>query len=203
MAPLCLLACASSSFAVTLFNPDTFEDGTIMGWGGADPANVSGGAQGSSKALGAGSGTFGNRPFMAVENGQSRYTGNWLAAHATGVKVDMRALSGSEPIVMHLVLFGDNGSRWETTEAYALNPGSGFWAADFDVSDLVLVSGSGTLNAALGNISRVMFRHNTTLQAGGESVNGQLVIDNVQVVPEPGTWAALGLGALAVLRRKK
>lgn len=203
MAPLCLLACASSSFAVTLFNPDTFEDGTVMDWGGADPVNTAGGAGGSSKALLLQCGSFGNRPFMAGDNEDARYIGNWLSASATGMTLNLKGGVDTEPMIIHMVLFGANGSRWETNTGYAVGPSGGWQSAHFEVSDLVRVSGIGTMNDALGAINRVMFRHNTVLLPGGESVNGQLLLDNVQVVPEPGTLAALGLGALAVLRRKK
>jgi len=196
---LCLLGGAVAANAVVLFSPDTFEDGTIMDWGGADPLNV---VDGAGHALQFSSGALGTRPFMAGDNEMARYTGDWLAAGANGVRVDLKGVG--DPLQIHLVLFAANGARWETTSSTSISSTSGWVHAQFGTSDLVKVLGTGTLSDLLHNVNRVMLRHNTTLMSGGEFVtNGRMLVDNVEVVPEPASLGTLLLGGIALIRKTR
>lgn len=68
---------------------------------------------------------------------------------------------------------------------------------------------------AMSNLNGTLLAPNASVNTGFGAINGQLVVGNFSgnmqvndygfdgVVPEPGTWAALSFGALALIRRRR
>ena len=97
---------------------------------------------------------------------------------------------------------GALGMAWHTWTIQKLGT-TVTWSVDgYLIATVTNVNPTGT-NIFLGQFD---INANVSTSAASRALNFGL-IDNVfvtpQAVPEPGTWAALGLGAVAVLRRRK
>jgi len=156
---------------------DTFSDGTTQSWaGGSSPTNIaSGGPAGSGDRYLQISATAN---FLATFN-IDRWGGSFTAANITRIECDLKNL-GATPLVVRLVLFASDGSRWSSTNAVSLDAGSAWTDAAWDLSDsgFERTVGTGTFAQAMAGIERIMLRHEPTITAGGTSVTGALGIDN-------------------------
>ncbi len=210
-----LFCSAGSSRAQILSGQvDTFQDGTMMGWGGgAALENVANGGP-----LGAGDrflqvtsfGGSGGGSRLATFNG-SQWTGDYLAAGVTHISVQMLNRGNTE-LSMRLVLFdfSDGETQWTSTEAQLLPAASGWTLLTFPIAESALTMVEGTVNYTdtLSGVDRLMFRHQVgTPGTGGTPIATSAGIDNITAVPEPGVAAAIafGLGGLGLrlLKRRK
>lgn len=194
---------ASQAFAVTLNSPETFENGGTGQWsGGVSFSNVMDAPSGGgTRALEVSTSTR-----LALYNQTTDYAGDFLTAGVTGVRVWMRN-PGNLPLSMRLVLHsGNQVDRWTSSSALTLAAGSDWTLHTFSVasSDLLHVQGSQSYAESMGDVWRVMFRHDVTGSANGTNIPGGVVrLDNIEVVPEPATISALAVGLLGVRRRFK
>ena len=205
------LAIAGTTFAVTLGQLDDFQDGTLQDWtGGATMENMADGGPGgvADRFLRVQSfGGFGGGSRLATFNG-TQWSGDYLAAGVTAIDVWLKNL-GQTDLQMRVVLFdldgGDN--RWTSTVAHTLVVGSGWQRLTFSLEENALTNVQGTTDYAqlMTDVDRMMFRHQAGVpDANGDSIIAEAGIDNVRAaVPEPGTLAVLGLGAAALLRRRR
>ena len=203
------LAGISNAHAVTLFETDTFASNTTQGW--------TNGASGNGITVGTGGANGAADPFLRVESGPGfqtrlasynespRYTGDYVAAGATGFTASIKNFS-SQQLSIRLVIFDGLAGMWTSTNAQIIEANADwsnrFFA--FSPTGLTAVSGDGDFNAAMANVTRVMFRH----QTGAPGFQGTIVtaaagFDNIQVVPEPASMTALGLGIAALVRKKR
>ena len=201
-----IFACQSAGAAIVPGLIDDFEDGTLGGWEPpkANTANVAGGPPGSTRALEISA----ENKLAAFDNGPDIQGA--IDSTVTAIEVDMMRLSDEvTPLEMRLVLFGPGvGNRWTSTLAQNL-PGDGLWSTySFSIleADLTQVQGAGSYASLVGDINRIMFRHD----AGGPSQGGSPVdrsadpfyIDNVRAVagvPEVPLPAAVWLFGSALL----
>ncbi len=203
-----LFACQSAGAAITVRLLDDFEDGTLGGWDPpiANTSNVAGGPAGSTRALEIRSGNK-----LAAFDAGSDITGP-IDPAVSAIKVDMFRPFGSSPLEIRLVLFGPGPSnRWTSTQSQIL-PGNGLWDTYIFSTlenDLTRVAGGGSYADLVGNLNRIMFRHDV----GGPSAGGTPVglgadpffIDNVAAVPIPASiWLfASGIAALVLKFRRR
>jgi len=195
------VAVASQGFAVTLHSPETFEGGATGDWSGGVTFNnvLDAPAGGGSRSL-----EVTTSARLAFHNQSSAYSGDYLSAGATGVRVWMRN-PGTLPLTMRVVLHSNNQiDRWTSATPLTLAAGSGWTSHTFSLaeSDLLHVQGTQTFSQSLSDVWRLMFRHDTVGSANGTNIPGGIVrLDNVEVVPEPATLSALVLGLLGARRR--
>ena len=181
-----IFACQSAGAAIVPGLIDDFEDGTLGGWAPpkANTSNIAGGPAGSTRALEISSA---NRlaPFDAGTD-----INGAIDSAVTAIEVDMMRLSDDvAPLEIRLALFGPGtGNRWTSTLAQTL-AGDGLWSTySFSIleADLTQVAGAGSYANLVGNLNRIMFRHDV----GGPSAGGTMVdlsvdpfyIDNVRAV---------------------
>jgi hypothetical protein len=205
---ICLLP--SAGWSITAGQVDTFIDGTTQNWaGGASPTNIStGGPAGAGdpylriSTVGGG---------LAARN-DVQWAGDYLSAGVTAVSMEMRN-EGSTDLSMRVVLFNSPGGDFTSTSAVLL-PADHEWhhlVFGLTAADLTHVGGgSGNLNDTLGNVVRLLFRHQAGPPSGASAptpVTGILGVDNITAVPEPAsallTGAALGLAIYRVPRSCK
>jgi hypothetical protein len=98
---------------------------------------------------------------------ESQWAGNAIAAVMDHVKVDLNN-SGPDAVSVRVMLLtpgcesgGTSCTAWTSTNALALAASSGWVAAQFSVkeADLTKVLGSDSYAASLGNVERVLIRH--------------------------------------------
>ncbi len=197
--------------AVTLFETDTFASNTTQGWtngnGGTGITLGTGGVGGAADPFlrVEGFGSTGSPNRLASYNESPRYTGDYLAAGATGFTASIKNFS-SQQLSIRLVIFDGLAGMWTSTNAQIIAANAD-WSSrffEFSPTGLTSVTGDGNFNAAMANVTRVMFRH----QTGAPGFQGTIVtaaagFDNIQVVPEPATVSALGLGIAALVRKKR
>ncbi|MGH9629991.1 MAG: PEP-CTERM sorting domain-containing protein [Bryobacteraceae bacterium] len=215
-----MLTVAGSLAAVTVGQIDTFEDGTTLGWhvpgpSPTPPANVP-----NDGPLGAGdaylelvaTGGAGPGGRLAVLN-DSRWTGNYLAAGITAVRMDVNNF-GPDDLFLRLLFedFGPPGPPVNlalSATAVMVPANSGWRTIFFPVtpSDLV-VDVFGTVTGALTDTNTLRIFHNPEPTFPGPGVgiplvNATLGVDNITaVVPEPGTMALLFCGLLVLVSRR-
>ena len=180
------VAAASSGFAITLGQVDTFEDGTLQNWQGNvshPPINVvTGGPRGNDdNYLRIASGP-GLAPNLAAYN-MVQWSGDWNAAGVNAIEVHLRN-EGATALSIRAVWFGQAGTRFTSTKAFLLPPDGVWYKVVFPAreSDVTRVLNAGESWAqVLGSLSRFMIRHDAgTPSSGGEAITGQLGIDNVE-----------------------
>ncbi|MCA9243832.1 MAG: hypothetical protein KDA32_07770 [Phycisphaerales bacterium] len=201
------LALAGGVYAAPITGQvDNFQDGTVQGWGGANVANVDGGAGGAGDRF---LNVIADQPTgpgsrIGAFNGSTSWTGDYETAGVTGIQFDL-ANFGATDLDMRVMLFGVGGSFTSTIATTV--PADGAWHTytfGLSAADLTQVGGLGTLDQTLTAVDQVLIRHQPGAPLGpgqGVVVEGQLGIDNVTAIPEPATAALLGL-VVVMLRRR-
>lgn len=182
------------SHAVIIGVPDTFEDGSLGNWGGGGTiTNVNDAPSGGgTKSLQVNSSSR-----LATYNENTTFSGDYLAAGATGIRVWMKNTS-SIPLHMRVVFHSNSFvDRWTSANAVVLPVNSGWVQATFPIAetDLLHVLGTETYTQSLSSVWRLMFRHDTVGQSGGTAVTGASIrLDSIEVLgPSGGISGIVGL----------
>jgi PEP-CTERM motif len=231
-----ILAGGLSLLAIALFPafaiaipvvPDTFEDGTTMGWFvpsvmGAHPSPPTNIATGGPAGVGdsylqlvaVGGGGPGSR--LSVLNG-SQWTGDYLAAGIAAIRMDVNNF-GPDEMVLRLLFEDFEGPGPPENLALTLADitvpaGSGWMTVVFDLSLANLdVEAFGTVLGALSDVDTLRIFHNPDPAfpgpgAGIPTANVTLGVDNITAlpaaVPEPSSMALFAGGLAAALARRR
>lgn len=182
-----VLGAASFTPAITLGQIDTFQDGTVMSWsGGAAPTNIAtGGPAGAGdRFLRITASTPGGPGSRIGTHNNAQWGGNFALAGVTVIEVDMRN-EGAVPLEMRLVLMGQAATQWVSNNANVLPPDNQWHRVTFLImeSQMTQTVGAETFQAVVGNLDRMMFRHDAGAPGnGGTQVTSQLGIDNIEAL---------------------
>lgn len=211
---LCVTASAGAYGMPVLHQVDNFQGGTTMGWteGISSPnppvnlADAGAAGVGDHVLQNVASGGGGAGSKMVMSNSDSRWTGDYLTAGITGVSLFL-ANSGATPLDIRLG-FTDGSTRIGSTTAYTLPADSTWYTTLFDVSPgaMSVISGPGSFTDVMGSVTTFRILDATSGPSWrGDSVAGDLRVDNIQAVPEPSSMALFGLGLTLLLssRRRK
>lgn len=201
---------STTSLGVVYGQIDTFQDGTVMGWqtGPTDPsppANIPNGGPagaGDRYMLLTSSGGLGAGGKLVVHN-QAQWSGNYTAAGVTVIRMNLNNLGNTNLNVR--LLFESVGilDMAITTNSFNISAGSGWVTAVIPITASDLTPIIGTSANALSNTFRLRILHGSGLGFPPEPIAASLGVDNISAVPEPATIAALSLGALALIRRRR
>lgn len=180
-----LLSCVAFG-QITLNQVDTFQTGTTLNWaGGSNPIHI---ASGGPAGAGDGYLQISSTSFHLATYNLVQWAGDYAAAGVSRVELDMRN-TGSNPLVVRLVLFGANGDRWSSNSSVSLPAGSSWTHVAFNLqaANFTQTLGFGTFNDTITNVGRLMFRHEPTISSGGSAVTGQLGLDNITALASTAT----------------
>ena len=213
---------ASPAIAIPV-TPDTFEDGTTMGWfipmeTPFAPANMAtGGPAGAGDAylqLTA-TGQPGPAGRLAVLN-ESQWTGDFIAEGVIAIAMHVNNFGPSE-VTLRLLLEdfpatpGPPTNLATTLTDIVVPAGSGWVEVVFDLSLSNLVALFGTTQGALSDVDVLRIFHNPDPDFPGPGIGIPLInvllgVDNItaitQTIPEPLTVMLMAGGIAAVLRRR-
>jgi hypothetical protein len=193
--------------------PDTFEDGTTMGWfvpgaHPAPPANVaSGGPAGVDDSYlqltaigGAGAGSR-----LAVLNG-SQWAGDYLADGVLAIAMDVNNL-GPDEVTLRLLFEDFDGpgppvNLVTTLTDVVIPSGSGWVHVEFSLDPSNLLALIGAVPDALSSVDVLRIFHNPDSDFPGPGigipvVNAVVGVDNITAVPEPAAILLVAGGILA------
>jgi hypothetical protein len=181
------LVLGGSTAAAATLHIDKF-DASRLGWAGAGTPvfQATGGA-------GDGGGFILQSPGsnFAAYTSQADWIGSFLAIGADRVRVDLMApVDSLAPLELRLVLFtpATFEERWTSTVAQTV-PNDGVWRSYtfmLDAANLVQVQGASPYSQLIGNVGRVMLRHDPgSPDAGGTSIDALLGIDNAELASGP------------------
>ena len=214
-----LTAFSTSALAIPI-TPDTFQDGTTMGWGVPGPSpnppfnSANGGPTGVGDAflrlIANGNNGPGGR--LVVGN-ESQWQGDYLAAGVTTIRMDVNNFTNTD-LVLRLLFEnlpaapGPPDDAALTSIGVPVPAGSGWISVEFDLTSLTTLFG--TAAGALGNVEVLRIFHNPAADfpgpgAGIPAIVAELGVDNIEAVaavPEPATGALLLLAGAAVARRR-
>lgn len=132
----------------------------------------------------------------------SQWKGDYGAAGVTAVAADLFNC-GSTALQMRIVIWGDAGGAFTSTQAFTL-PADGQWHhAIFGLaqSELTCVGGKvGDLDATLADVGYLRIRHQPGIPLGtGTPIASSLGVDNIKAVPEPASVAGVVFAAVYCL----
>jgi PEP-CTERM motif len=210
---VCLLSAPAFGAAI-VGQIDTFQNSTTDNWfsGGlgmgqmppTPPHVVSGGKGGPTDlylVLTAIGGTGPGSKISVINTTQ--WTGNYLTSGISGIGLDLINL-GNTTLDIRLQfedpMFGPPADIAVSTNPFVLAPGSGWQHALFSTLPSAFTAAEGSVTAALSNTTALRIIHSTVADEA-TSIVGVLGVDNIQAVPEPGTFLLFSAGLAALLWR--
>jgi hypothetical protein len=184
----------AEAFAVAAGHVDDFDDGTTQGWqeGGNSPNPPTNIANGGPLGVGdnylsntsTGTGLAGSKQVMYNTSGD--WTGNFVAAGITLVRLDVTVSDASEgPLQLRLAFEGSNGAWFNSKEAFEV-PNDGLWHSvflPFVASEMVQVAAGGTFAETAAAVTQVRLMHRPSSPAiQGENFDGVVGYDNISAI---------------------
>ena len=205
---------------ITVGQLDDFQDGTTQGWAvgtgfgvvpPVPPANAMGvgpAGLGDDALRLTGIGGVGPGSKLVVDNLDAAWTGDYTAAGVGAIVIDVNNLVAA-PLTIRLALEpppgGAGGGTW-ITPGSVVPVLSGWTTLEFGIEagDLIAPVDAVATDAAatLADVGRLRILHAAGDTFRGDSIMGQLDIDNIEAVPEPSAALAAfaSLATLCALR---
>jgi hypothetical protein len=212
------LGLPSVAAAITAGELDDFQDGTTQGWvgglNGAIPlvpptvvadAGPMGPGDFALRVTGTGA-VVGAGRAIVVNNVDPEWTGDYLTADVQEIMVDVRNLN-DVPLTIRIGLdqppLETGGGRW-VSEGVVVPAASPWTTITFSVRPEDLLAGGPSAVdpvVTLADVGVLRILHATEASYMGDPIAGQLDIDNIEALPEPGLGSSLigGIGLLYAL----
>ena len=209
---------APTASAVVNGQIDTFQDGTKMNWANGVPENLinvdTGGPAGAGdrylQLSANGTNSFGGRLTMFNLN---QWLGNYIGAGVNAIEIDLRN-QGKTTLSIRLAFKAQNvmnSPGYLTATAITLAPDSGWQHFTISIAqpNMIPVGSPSPYNtfftSGVGDARLINEVGTTTLN--GDPIVGQVGIDNIHAVPEPGslalvTTALIFVGAKRFARKR-
>ena len=203
LAVLLGLVSAQAGYSQVILNQvDTFQDGTLQGWGNggiaSPPVNISTGGPGGAgdRFLQISSGAFGGGLRSVVFN-QSQWIGDYSGAAVAKIEMDLKNFTASVLSIrwaLRSVSGGPGSPGYVSTVAFSL-PSDGLWHhAVFllDAGSLTALNNPAPLATFMTSVADARLLHSASPSLIGDVADTQFGVDNIQAlgvaVPEPTTW---------------
>lgn len=206
-AVLVVASAGSSAHAIVVGFRHDFQDGTIQEWGGGtNLTNEAGGPGGSTDRFlrSETSAIGGSGSHLALYHFVNDWRGDYTTAGVSAIGVAMRNL-GTSPLEMRVVLFSGT-TKWTSTVSTVLPVGGDWQNVQFNLNtaSLTRVSGNLSLASTLGNVERLMFRHDPgTPSSSGVASAGVVGVDNITALPTPAVAALIIPAGWMLARRRR
>lgn len=187
---------------------DTFEDGTTMNWANGFPANLVNISTGGPAGVGDhylqlssdGSGSGGKLTTFNLQ----QWLGNYISQGVTAIEIDLRN-TGATTLHMRLAFKSQNlmNSPGYLSAPVTLAPGSGWQHFTFSLAQANMIAVGGPVayntffSSGIGD-ARIINEVGTA-DLNGDSIVGQVSIDNIHAVPEPATGLLILSGLIAIM----
>lgn len=205
--------------ALALITPSSRDDFSVsvgdwgIGGNGVQPVRVAAaGPDGETGYLSHFSDGGGANGKWLMWSDDGKWQGDYLAAGVTGISLWANVSAGTSPVSMRIAFDGPGG--WFTSTAQSVGAGWADYDFVLDAANFTHVVGSGGTGlfaSTMGGVTRfevlsgggsVGYRAGGDIVQAGASVN-TILIDNIEAVPEPSTYALLALAGAAALWRAK
>lgn len=191
------------AFAISGGQVDDFESGSASFWahGPSSPNPPSAVNEDSNWFLrNVSTGGSGPGSGMAFFN-RAQWTGDYVSADVSAISMDVRN-SGATDLHLRIGLLATSGTRSVTNEVFALDAGSGWQTATFDITDLTIFFGSETVTDILSGVIEMRIISSESVQYQADRIVATLDVDNITAVPAPGAGGVL-VGACAFAGRRR
>jgi hypothetical protein len=182
-----LLFGTASTWAISPNQVDDFENGTTQSWaeGGPSPnppTNVAdGGPNGAGDAYlrNASNGAPNGPGGKLVMFNSAQWGGNYNSAGVRQIEMQM-ANFGATTLLMRIGFQGGDGTQW--VSSFRIVVPDGMWQTyvyELNLQSMTRVSGAASLDAVLANVNTMRILHNGAAAWRGDSVVGDLGLDNI------------------------
>lgn len=190
---VCLLIMVSAIQAIVI---DDFEDVSDWGAGGSRGPLSSVSLDGTEAQVGSSAGSFNYSLSEATGNDYVDFYNDRVSLDMTGLDtIKFKAsLPSDSDMILQLRIYSSTGGFIE----YDFSQGSGIWT-DYELSISTNFTDYGT-NPDLANVNLIILRANGDVSAN--ATTGSILLDQMELVPEPATLTLFGLGAGILLKKR-
>lgn len=198
-----------ASFGIFVGQIDDFEDGTVQGWGGEPPSNVTTGGPGGSgdNYLQVSSGAFGIVPRLVTHN-RTQWVGDYAAQGVVQIEMDLRNFGSSALPIRVAIREGTGGSAtpgYVSTTPFNL-PADAQWhhaVFSLEASALTPINSPNPLAQDLTAVAELRILSSASPALLGDAIDAQIGIDNITAaIPEPALAGALMVIVIACAPRR-